>query len=209
MVQSHHAQAPGLHDATAMAQEGWRSAAVHASVLATGVALVALIWVYAWARGNTTSSDAEHERLIVSAIICCALLGAPIVLAGLAGEHTPILTVPLAAAGGAFTATAAAAASTLLIAMAISPATDHGDFGRPLFPWSYAGAIVLSVSLGVAAAWSVSARNGVRSSAAAALLVLFLITAAFGYLARGSSELNQCVVDDEFPLATDHVCSGY
>jgi hypothetical protein len=40
-------------------------------------------------------------------------------------------------------------------------------------------------------------------------MTLVLTLAAWIYLATGSSELNQCEVNDEFPLATDHVCSGY
>jgi high-affinity Fe2+/Pb2+ permease len=78
-----------------------------------------------------------------------------------------------------------------------------------LFPWSYVGAVVLSVTVGLALTWSTSMNEGRWRTVAATLLMLMLTAGAFGYLARGSSELNQCVVDDEFPLATNHVCSGY
>ena len=192
-----------------MTRAPWRTATAAFGFVTVAAAFTSLIWIYAWARSNTTTSDREQEMLIASTVFCCALLGAPIVLAGLARERPSPFAVVVAGAAGAFVGVAASAASTMLIAMAISPATDPGDFGRPLFPWSYVGAVVLSVGIGLGVAWSVSAREGLRANAAAVLLTVLLTAVAFGYLARGSSELNQCVVDDEFPLATDHVCSGY
>ena len=53
--------------------------------------------------------------------------------------------------------------------------------------------------------------RGARDSGTFAVgaLAIALTLVAWAWLAVGSSELNQCAVNDEFPLATEHVCSGY
>ncbi|HLB22856.1 MAG TPA: hypothetical protein VJP07_02060 [Dehalococcoidia bacterium] len=187
-------------------------AAVFASAAMIG-SFVALVWVYQWAIGNNNVADEEIKRLIVSVLIACVLLAMPMAISRLAdpvGQHG--LTALLAAgATGAFVAVAASGAATLLIAMAISPATDPGDFGRPLFRVAYVGALLLSLCAGLCATWSARGRDGGHMDGVwAALLTLVLTIVAWGYLAVGSSELNKCIVDDEFPLATDFgECSGY
>jgi hypothetical protein len=174
--------------------------------------MVALAWVYFWAVRNNSAADFEHERLVVAALISCGLLAAAIVLALVVdsdGHRTPA-TLLRAGAAGAFVAVAASSASTLLIAMAISPVTDPGDFDRTIFRPAYTSALVLSLGAGFAAAWTSLPKHGARNLTPAAMAITLVLTlAAWIYLATGSSELNQCEVNDEFPLATDHVCSGY
>jgi hypothetical protein len=183
--------------------------AAYGTVIAAS--LVALAWVYLWAGNNSTVADAEHERLIEGAWTMCAVLAIAAVVVWLAAAVTRATSLSSIVAGilGALIAVAAGAASTLLIAMAIAPATDPGDFGRPLFPIAYAGALALSLALAVDASWTAARRHGAPTAVAATGLALALTLAAWSYMAVGSSELNQCVVDNEFPLATDHVCSGY
>jgi hypothetical protein len=183
------------------------------SAVVLAASLVALIWVYQWATHNTDGADYEHQRLVISTMIACAVLAAPVVVIRLLDPDAtqPVLAVVRASATGAFIAVAAGAASTLLIAMAISPATDPGDFGRSLFPVAYTGALLISLGIGIGATW-IAADRRTRSEAFASVVlcvVLVLVTAA--YLAVGSSELNQCVAASEFPLdrGREHVCSGY
>jgi hypothetical protein len=172
--------------------------------------LVALFWVHRWAVTNNAEGDSEHVRLIESTARVITVLVLLALVGGLVRvRDTAAGDVPLGAVVGALFTVASASASTLLIAMAIEPATDPGDFGRPLFRIAYVGAAVLSVGLGVALVWAlvpVSAGRWPRLLAMA--LSLCLITLAWGYLIVGSSELNQCLVNDEFPLQTRHGCSG-
>lgn len=172
--------------------------------------LATLVWVYQWAAGNNSAADSEHQRLITGALMACGLCSVTVVFARVTnvGGGNELPGTVMAGALGAFVAIAASAASTLLIAMAISPATDPGDFGRPTFRLAYVGALVLSLCAGSAAAWAAGAGARYRPTVSV-LVVLILTLAAWGFLSIGSSELNQCVVDDEFPLKTDHVCSGY
>jgi hypothetical protein len=176
-----------------------------------GAAIVAMACVYLWADSNTTVADAEHTRLIKATATMCSVFAVAAATTWLVAAVARLTALSWAARGlaGAFIAVAAGTASTLLIAMAISPATDPGDFGQPLFRFAYVGALLLSLALGLAAAWATTRSQGAGAAVGAVLLGLGLTIAAWGFLAVASSELNQCVVDDEFPLATDHVCSGY
>ncbi|HET6614242.1 MAG TPA: hypothetical protein VFH62_00015 [Dehalococcoidia bacterium] len=174
--------------------------------------LVALIWVYQWATRNNSQGDSEQQRLIIGTMIACAVLALPIsVTALLALDGHAVGRLVRGGAIGAFVAVVASSASTMLIAMAIAPATDPGEFGRPLFRIAYAGALAIAVAAGIAAAVASNGGNDARGSStfAVAALAIALTLVAWAWLAVGSSELNQCVVNDEFPLATDHVCSGY
>jgi hypothetical protein len=173
--------------------------------------LVGLIWVYQWAVRNNSQADSEQQRLIVSTMIACAVLALPVIFAWtLPSTEHPIITLARGGAIGAFVAVLASSASTMLIAMAIAPATDPGDFGRPLFRIAYIGALAISVAFGVGASIASNGETGSRIPAFAVIAVTIALTlAAWAWLAVGSSELNQCVVNDEFPLATNHVCSGY
>jgi hypothetical protein len=181
-----------------------------AAAAATVLAIVSLVWVYAWARSNTSVADREHERLIVSAMFCLAVIGGAMALLALFGAGDAAWRrIARGAAAGAFVTIAASAASTLLIAMAIAPATDPGDFGRPLFRIGYVGALALSAAAGAAAAWAAARSTRAGEHASVLMATLVVVGGAWAYMATGSAELNKCVVDDEFPLRTDHLCSGY
>jgi hypothetical protein len=184
-------------------------------VVTSGAALaslVALVWVYQWATSTRGGGDEEQQRLIVSTMIACAALALPIAMTVLlAAEENAVGRVVRGGATGTFVAVVAASASTMLIAMAISPATDPGEFGRPLFRVAYVGALAIAMAAGITAAVASNGGHGARgaSTFAIAALAIALTLVAWAWLAIGSSELNQCVVNDEFPLATNHVCSGY
>jgi hypothetical protein len=60
------------------------------------------------------------------------------------GATQPTLAVDRAAFTGAFIAVAVGFNPL----MAISPPTDHGEFGRPLFRVAYVGVLLVSVGLG-------------------------------------------------------------
>jgi hypothetical protein len=173
---------------------------------------VALAGVYVWARTNTSFADREHELLIVATLLACAPLSVLVIVARLVdpSAESGFLRALSAAALGTVVAVAASSASTLLTALAIAPATDPHEFGRPLFRVAYVGALALSACAGAGGA---AAARGWRREARVLLPTMFLTLAltagAWAYLAVGSSEFNQCVVDDEFPLQTNHVCSGY
>ncbi len=170
-----------------------------------------LVWVHQWAVGACCGGDHEAELLSRSAMIACALLGVPVVLVKLidARSGNPLLGSVAAGAGAAFVVVAASAASTLLIAMAISPSYDPGGFARRSFRSAYVGVLVVSLCAGLGAAWFANPRNGRLGSTVAIVVTLVLTAVAWGYLAIGSSEVNRCFVDDEFPLATVGECAGY
>jgi hypothetical protein len=181
--------------------------------LALATSLIVLVWVYQWATHNTDGADYEHQRLVISALIACSLLAAPIVVARMVdpGATQPMLAVVRGAASGAFVAAAAGSASTLIIAMAISPTTDHGEFGRPLFRVAYVGALLISAGVGIGVSWIAMEGMHRRERIASVALCVLLVLLATAYLAVGSSELNQCVAASPFPLdrEREHVCSGY
>ncbi len=169
--------------------------------------------MYQWATHNNGGADYEHQRLVISTMIACSVLAVPVVVIRLLDPDAtqPVLAVVRASATGAFIAVAAGAASTLLIAMAISPATDPGDFGRPLFPVAYTGALLISLGIGIGASWLATGHRDRTEAVASVVLCVVLVLVAAAYLAVGSSELNQCVAASEFPLdrGREHLCSGY
>jgi hypothetical protein len=205
VVRSHLVDQARLTDAGAMDRLRVATAGMCAAI--TVASLTFLIAVYRWAKDNNSLDDREHELFIISAMFACAVLAATVVASALSRSHPAFRTIG-AGSAGAFVAVAASCAATLLIAIAIRDATDPGEFGRPLFRFAYAGALVLSLIVGILAA-PLAQHEARTSRLAAPAIAVVLTAAAWTYLAVGSSEMNTCIVDDEFPLATNFVCSGY
>ncbi len=185
-----------------------RCAAPFGALIIAAASVAFLIGVYRWANENNNLADREHEIFIVSAAIACSVLAIPVLGAALV-RNVGMVNVVARGAAGAFVAVAASSATTLLIAIAIKDATDPGEFGRPLFRVAYVCALAVSLGIGGTVAWAATAARTHTERLAAGALAFVLTAVAWTYLAIGSSELNTCVVDDEFPLSTDFVCSGY
>jgi hypothetical protein len=187
-----------------------RSAGLASTVIPV-VSGVALLCVYQWSVTNTSEADREIRRFAAAAlVICCALAIALITSITLGRLVVGVAQSPLSPAlAGSLTTTAAAAAATLLIAMAISPATDPGEFGRPLFRVAYFSSLVIAIAVGASIALALSWGSGLRARCLAMTVAAAIMALSLAALAQPSADVNYCVVDDEFPLRADFICSGH
>lgn len=192
-----------LRQATSMAL-AFRSVAAATTVSS----LVALVWARQWAVNNSTEGDAEQARLAESTLAVLIVLLCILVAGLIVRRWLPSWSAALAlAASGAFITISSSAAGTMLLAIAIEPATDPGEFGRTLFRVAYAGTVLLSVAFALTTVLTYLSRRGQRVIAAG-LMAVFIVT-GWAYLVVGSSELNKCLLKDvEFPVRARHGCSG-
>ena len=99
-------------------------------------------------------------------------------------------------------------AAALVLAYAIDPWMDPGEAGRAWFPILFGGGLLFGLVSGAATA-GLAPGISRDHSIGAAIVAAVLAVAAFFYLAGAFSEYNQCWVNDEFPLETEHTCAGY
>jgi len=173
-------------------------------------ALTVLVSVDKIAPGGPSYADEEAGWLANDALVVCVSLAAAVVLTHIVemAHASTALAVARSGLSGALVAVVTAVAAALVLAYAIDPWMDPGEAGRTWFPFLFGGALLLGVIAGAATAglWP-GLRHEQRIAAAAASTPA--AAAALIYLAGAFSEYNQCWVNDEFPLSTDHVCAGY
>ena len=191
----------------------WFRPAISAlSVLACASSIVALVWVWQWSVNNNSDADGEHQLLLRSAFMACAIIATAAICALLIDEHKrgPAAIVVVSGASGAFVAVLTSVALTMLVMwMFRSHGAGPSNAERALFEFSYLSAAALSLVLGTLAAFANAPPRRMHRYLAAALAVM-MASVAFGYLVVGSSELNKCQVKIEFPLSTNSgECSGY
>jgi hypothetical protein len=182
-----------------------------ASTAITAASAVALLSVYQWSVANTSEADREVRRFAVAALVICCGLGFALIISVMLRRllRDDVWSPLLPALAGSLTTVAGATAATLLIAMAISPATDPGEFGRPLFRVAYFGSLAISIAVGAIITLALSWRSGFRARGLALTIAAAIMVLSLAALAQRSTDVNLCVVDDEFPLTADFVCSGY
>ena len=194
-----------------MAQPRLMRGVVSALLVATIIAAAAVVLsVYKIAPGPPNVADEEAGYLATDALAVCLALGVMVALtyAVAIAYESPMLAVARVGAAGAVVAVITGVATSLVLAYAIDPWMDPGEAGRAWFPMLFGGGLLFAIVAGAAAAGLAPGLSN-DHSIAAAILAAALAIAAFVYLAGAFSEYNQCWVNDEFPLATDHVCAGY
>jgi hypothetical protein len=190
-----------------------RWAGIGASSVLAGIIIVAavvVLSVYKIAPGPPSLADEEAGYLATDALAVCVALAVVIALLYAVGiaYDSPLLGLVRRGLAGAIAAVIVGVAAALVLAYAIDPWMDPGEAGRAWFPSLFGGGLLCGLVVGAATA---GLAPGVSrdQSIGAAIVAAVLAGAAFFYLAGAFSEYNQCWVNDEFPLATEHTCAGY
>jgi hypothetical protein len=189
----------------------WKVALSLGMVLVTVAAVAVLAGTYYIILNDNSYGNEEGGWFARSGLVVCGVLGAVLVVATLlsAAAGRPAGGWLVAGCVAAFVGVAASCALVLAVAAAMESQMDPGELGRTLFPVVFAAALFVSVAFGVAAIVAVTGATRGRAVAGASVVMIVLMLGSWAYLATGASEFNQCWVNDEFPLATDHVCAGY
>jgi len=179
-----------------------------AAIIIAGAAVV--LALYKIAPGPPSLADEEAGYLATDALAVCVGLAVVIALLYAIGiaYDSPLLGLVRRGLAGAIAAVIVGVAAALVLAYAIDPWMDPGEAGRAWFPILFGGGLLFGLVSGAATAClapGISRDHSIGAASVAAVLAV----AAFFYLAGAFSEYNQCWVNDEFPLETEHTCAGY
>ena len=192
-------------------QEKWMrigASSLLAAIIVAGAAVV--LAVYKIAPGPPSLADEEAGYLATDALAVCVGLAVVIALLYAIGitYDSPLLGLVRRGLAGAIAAVIVGVAAALVLAYAIDPWMDPGEAGRAWFPILFGAGLLCGLVAGAATA-GLAVGLGRDHGIGAAIVAAALAVASFFYLAGAFSEYNQCWVNDEFPLSTDHVCAGY